>query len=98
MFHLGRDDVPFGGIRPQRRRDGDVVALRRARGENHIHRVRANQLRHLFAGREDDVGTSSAGPRPNAVRPYGLPQSVVRYGIIASSTSGRIGVVALWSR
>jgi hypothetical protein len=28
----------------------------------------------------------------------GLPHSVVRYGIIASSTSGSMGVVALWSR
>ena len=28
----------------------------------------------------------------------GLPHSAVRYGIMASNTSGRIGVVALWSR
>ena len=35
---------------------------------------------------------------PNLYALDGLPHSVVRYGIIASSTSGRIGVVALWSR
>ncbi len=35
---------------------------------------------------------------PNLYELDGLPHSVVRYGIIASSTSGRIGVVALWSR
>jgi len=51
MFHLGRDDVPFGGVRLQCRGDGGVVAFRGAGGENHIQRVRANQLGHLVAGR-----------------------------------------------
>ena len=35
---------------------------------------------------------------PNLYALDGLPHSVVRYGIIASSTSGSTGVVALWSR
>ena len=35
---------------------------------------------------------------PNLYALDGLPHSVVRYGIIASSTSGSMGVVALWSR
>ena len=35
---------------------------------------------------------------PNLYALDGLPHAVVKYGIIASSTSGAIGVVALWSR
>ena len=35
---------------------------------------------------------------PNLYALDGLPHSVVRYGIIASSTSGSMGVVALWSK
>ena len=35
---------------------------------------------------------------PNLYALDGFPHSVVRYGIIASSTSGSMGVVALWSR
>jgi len=54
MFHLGRDDVPLGGVGLKRRGDGGVVALRRTRSKNHVPRGRSNQLRHLFAGRFDD--------------------------------------------
>lgn len=43
MLHLGRDDVPFGGVGHQGGCDGGVAALR-------------------AAGREDDVGPSSARP------------------------------------
>jgi len=53
MFHLGRDDVALGRVRPQRRRDGSIIALSRTRGENHIHRVGPNQLGHLLVRRLD---------------------------------------------
>jgi len=44
------------------------------------------------------VSTTDLSFAPNLYALDGLPHSVVRYGIIASSTSGRMGVVALWSR
>jgi hypothetical protein len=55
MFHLRRDDVPFGGIRRQRGGDGGIVALRRARVKNYVPRGRSNQLRDLFAGRSGET-------------------------------------------
>ena len=44
------------------------------------------------------VSTTALSFDPNLYELDGLPHSVVRYGIMASRTSGRIGVVALWSR
>jgi hypothetical protein len=44
------------------------------------------------------VSTTDLSFDPNLYALDGLPHSVVRYGIMASSTSGKIGVVALWSR
>jgi hypothetical protein len=44
------------------------------------------------------VSTTALSLDPNLYELDGLPYSVVRYGINASETSGRIGVVALWSR
>ena len=41
---------------------------------------------------------AAAAASPTVWRLDGLPKSLVRYGAIASSTSGRTGEVAAWSR
>ena len=76
----------------------NLYRLSRAGGENHIPRVRPNQLRHLFArrlGHRLQFRARSFAPL-RMTSSDGLPHSVVRYGIMASRTCGRMGVVALW--
>jgi len=102
MFYLGNDDVALGGVCHRRRGDCRIVAPCRARSEDDIHRVSADQFGHLLARRPGHgKSRSSAGAQDDSLGGAaldGLPHSVVRYGIMASNTSGKIGVVALWSR
>jgi len=80
MFHLGRDDMALGGVRPQRRCDGGIVALCRERGKNHIARGRSNQICSLFAGcfdhrlefRPELVGAGRVAPFRRKVRHHGF--------------------------
>ena len=71
-----------------------VVRLRAATREDHLARPAADR-------RGDDVARLvDAAPRSRAKRcdPDGLAKRSDRNGSIASTASGRIGVVAAWSR
>ena len=93
MFHLGRDNVPFGRICLQRGGDGGVVTLRRARGENHIHRVRANQLRHLFARRLDNrLEFRTELVRAGRIAPFRREVRHHRFQHLGQDGSGRVVV------
>ena len=80
--------------RPGSPLDGQVVGLCPAAGEHDLARL----------GAQGRATVSRASSRPSRARrpmPWmldGLPKCSVRYGCIASSTSGRRGVVAAWSR
>jgi hypothetical protein len=67
-----------------------------------IHRVRADQLSHVLARRPSHgKNRSFASAQDDSLERAavgGLPHSEVRQGIVASSTSGSMGVVAFWSR
>jgi hypothetical protein len=71
-----------------------IIALRGAGSENDFPRMRPDQIRHLFPRRFDD----SFELRTEFIAAGWIPQSVVKYGIMASSTSGSTRLVPLLSK
>ncbi|HEV2349418.1 MAG TPA: hypothetical protein VG028_06180 [Terriglobia bacterium] len=98
MLHLGRDDVPLAGIGLKCRSDSDPSAdgLLSVAHEVKIKSLACAPINSATCSRAVSMTDFSFAPNLQALD--GFPPSVVRYGIIASSTSGSMGVVALWSR
>ena len=81
--------------RQRRADDRQVVGFGAARGEDHLARLGAERCGDLLAG----LLQPGAGGAPEAVGAGGIAEAFrPRKGSIASSTSGRTGVVAAWSR
>ena len=75
--------------------DRQVVGLGPAGGEHHLAEVGAEELGDLLAGVVDrSPGPARLGVAARRVAELGS----ARYGSMASTASGRIGVVAAWSR
>ncbi len=81
--------------RGRRADDGQVVGLGAGRGEHDLAGLRTERLGDRVAGLVDRACRAA---RATACAPDGLPNRSVRNGSIAATASGRIGVVAAWSR
>ena len=90
-----RDDPrPAGAAGPRGALDREVARLGAAAREHDLARVRADRRREAVVGVVERLARGAS----ERVVDDGLPNVPPRNGSIASSTSGRTGVVAAWSR